>query len=538
MRFNLKAESKPVSLPDFHQRSAGVLLHITSLPGPFGSGDLGPEAFGFAEFLAAGRQRWWQMLPIVPIGAGNSPYSSISAFAGGWHLINPLGLVQDGWLEHREAQPIKTRRLDRVDYGIVLERRNALLRKAFARFHAQRRKPVNYEKFCQDQQAWLDDYALFCALKRRHNLANWTRWDSDLRRRQPAALKTAARELADEIEYERFVQYAFDRQWFACKQHCNRLGIALIGDLPFFVDHDSADVWANQELYRLDANGRPKLVSGCPPDYFSKTGQLWGHPQYRWERHVKTGFRWWIARFAQAFAYFDAVRIDHFLGFYRLWNIPGGAKNAIQGTWKKTPGDELLGALKKALGSLPIIAEDLGVVIPETLALRDKFGFPGLRVLQFAFEGDEKSLYDRPHRYPFYSVAYTGTHDNNTTVGWFKGLPRIVADRGKLKAGTTQTNIGPDGLTICERTLRYLGTNGRRIHEDFIKLLYRSAANLAIIPMQDFLALDEQSRMNFPSTSKGNWEWRLRPDAASDALASQLAEWTETFERAQSYRPE
>ena len=514
--------------PDLNQRTAGILLHPTSLPGPHGSGDLGPQAVRFAQFLAAVEHRWWQMLPIGPIGAGNSPYSSISAFAGGWHLINLWLLRVTDLLTASDVKPLRTTRPDKVHYPSVLRFRHARLRRAFEVFESRRDMRAEYQRFCNENRDWLDDYTLFRALKDAHNGAVWTTWERDLVARKASTLRSARRELRDEIEYEQFLQYIFDRQWFALKTAVNMLGISLIGDLPIFVCHDSCDVWANQSLYLLDKRGSPTVVSGVPPDYFSKTGQLWGHPLYDWKRHAKTGYRWWVARFSNILRRFDAIRIDHFLGFNRLWNVSAKAKTAMRGRWTKTPGDAIFAAVKLALGTLPIIAEDLGLLVPDAAALRDRWGFPGMRVLQFAFEGDAKARYDQPHRYPRHCVAYTGTHDNNTTVGWFESLPK----RG---------GRGPDGLTIRERALRYTGSTGstgKNIHEDFIHLLYASAANTAIIPMQDALGLNAKARMNFPSTVRGNWEWRMRPGAAPDRLAAHLRQLTETYERAGDYTPD
>ncbi len=508
-----------IEQPRLNQRTAGILLHPTSLPGPHGSGDLGLAACRFADFIAAADHRWWQMLPIGPIGAGNSPYSSVSAFAAGWHLINLDRLVEDKLLLSEDVEPLHSSRMDKVHYPSALRYRRQRLRRAFERFQGSRRKRTDYERFCETNRDWLDDYTLFRAFKGVYKNTAWTQWDRDIASRKAAALRAARRELREEIEYEQFLQYLFDRQWFALKRYCNRLGLSLIGDLPIFVSHDSCDVWANQSLYLLDKRGNPTVVSGVPPDYFSKTGQLWGHPLYRWKRHAKTGYAWWVARFANILGRFDVIRIDHFLGFNRLWNVSARAKTALRGVWTRTPGDEIFAAIKKALGSLPIIAEDLGLLVPDAAALRDRWGLPGMRVLQFAFDGDAKARYDQPHRYPCNSVAYTGTHDNNTTVGWFQSLPK----RG---------GKGPDGLTIRERALRYTGTGGKKIHEDFIRLLYASAANTAIIPMQDALGLNARARMNFPSTARGNWEWRMRPVAASDKLAAHLRELAESYERA------
>ena len=353
-----------IEQPSLNQRTAGILLHPTSLPGPHGSGDLGPEAIRFMQFLAATKHRWWQMLPIGPIGAGNSPYSSISAFAGGWHLINLDQLVRDRLLSPGDVDPLRTARADKVHYPSALRYRHERLCRAFQRFQHSHRRRAEYDRFCDENRDWLDDYTLFRALKDAHKGAVWTTWERDLLARKASALRSARRKLRDEIEYEQFLQYIFDRQWSALKKSVNALGISLVGDLPIFVCHDSCDVWANRSLYLLDKHGNPTVVSGVPPDYFSKTGQLWGHPLYDWKRHATTGYRWWVSRFSNILRRFDAVRIDHFLGFNRLWNVSAKAKTAMRGTWTKTPGDAIFAAVKEGLGTLPIIAEDLGLLIP------------------------------------------------------------------------------------------------------------------------------------------------------------------------------
>ena len=525
MKANRRTRKTPrAKRPELGQRCAGLLLHPTSLPGPHGSGDFGECAYRFADFVAAAGHRWWQMLPIGPIGGGNSPYSSISGLSGGRHLISLDGLVEDGLLSRDDVKPLRSPRVDKVYYGAALRYREQRLRAAFETFRGRRRGRADYERFLEANRGWLDDFTLFRALKHAHGQTPWPMWDRELASRKRAALRRAREELRERIEYEQFLQYVFDRQWFALKRYCNKLGIGLIGDMPIFVSHDSCDVWASQSLYQLDQRGRPTVVSGVPPDYFSSTGQLWGHPLYNWRRHARSGYAWWVERFGNMFRRFDALRIDHFLGFNRLWNVPARAKTAMRGTWTKTPGDEIFRAVKEGLGTLPIIAEDLGLLVPDAAALRDRWGFPGMRVLQFAFDGDDKARYDQPHRYPTNCVAYTGTHDNNTTTGWFQSLPR----RG---------GKGPDGLSTRERTLGYTGTSGKQIHLDFIRLVYGSAANTAIIPMQDALGLDARARMNFPSTPRGNWEWRMRPTAASPELARQLRSLAETYERTGDFTP-
>ena len=475
------------------RRACGVLLHPSSLPGPHGSGDLGPQAHAFARFLRDAGQTWWQMLPICPADAGGSPYSSDSAFAGDPLLINLDALIRDGLLTDADSRPGRGLRADRISFAAVARFRRARLARACDAF-LSRRLPVAFRRFCERNAHWLEDFALFRALKDAHGGRTWLQWPRAIRLRRSAALRDARQALAGAIDREQALQFLFDRQWHALRETCRALGVGLIGDLPIFVCHDSADVWAQRELYRLDAAGRPRVVSGVPPDYFSKTGQLWGHPLYDWRRHARDGFAWWIARFRTMFERFDAVRIDHFLGFNRCWAVPGRAKTAMRGVWTPSPGYELFAAVRAALGKPEIIAEDLGLLTPAAAALRDELGFPGIRLLQFAF-GDG-ARYDQPHNYPRRCVAYPGTHDNETAVGWFRNVSR---DRRR----------GRDGWTTRERALRYLPSEGREIHWDMIRALYASPSDTVIVPLQDVLGLDNRARMNTPATTKGNWRWRI-----------------------------
>lgn len=501
------------------RRSAGLLLHPTSLPGPHASGDAGRQARRFIDRLVAAGQSWWQMLPVGPIGPGNSPYSSPSALAGNPLLIDLRELVRDGLLSVDDIAAPRGLSQDRVRYTTMIPFRERCLRRAFDAF---RSRPARHqgplERFCELNRTWLEDWVLFAALWRAGRGRPWTTWPVELRTRRRAALLRAQRELRDECDFERFCQFLFDRQWQALRNYAHRRGIGLIGDIPIFVTHNSCDVWRRPELFRLDRRGLPTVVSGCPPDYFSRTGQLWGHPHYRWERHAAEGFSWWIERFRLAMRRFDAVRIDHFLGFYQVWQVPARARTAMHGRYVLTPGRELLLAVRRALGEIPIIAEDLGNVTPQARALRDEFGFPGMRVLQFAFDG--LSRYDQPHNHVRHAVVYTGTHDNDTTVGWFRALLRPPLNRR-----------GEDGLNTRQRVLRYLGTDGHQIHWDLIRLAYLSPANIAIVPLQDVLGLDTRARMNRPATVRGNWEWRLRPEAFTAAHARRLRELAETYER-------
>ena len=507
------------------ERAFGLLLHPTSLPGPHGSGDLGSAAYAFVDFLAAAGGRWWQMLPIVPPGPGNAPYSSYSAFAGSPLLISLELLARDGLLKPDDVKPSRGTRANRVAYGPVRKYRLSRLRKAFARFMDQspRRRRL-FDRFCAEQRDWLDEYALFTALKRAHGDQPWLRWPRALRLHDRAALRSARTELANDIAFEQFFQFQFDRQWTALRHYAQRQGVGLIGDIPIFVAYDSADVWAHRDLFQLDAAGRPRVVSGVPPDCFSRTGQLWGHPHYDWGQHRATRFAWWLARFRRVFTQFDAVRIDHFLGFHRVWQVSGRAKTAQRGRWVQAPGRKLFDAVQRRLGKLEIIAEDLGVVTPEAVALRDRFGFPGMRLLQFAFGGDE-AHYNEPDAYPRNCVVYPGTHDNDTTVGWFRTL-RSEARRKRRKSE----------LSTLERVLRYTGTDGREIHWDMIRLSLMSVANTAIIPVQDLLGLGSKARMNFPGTATGNWEWRLSPGALDESVVNRLREMATTYNRVRGRR--
>jgi 4-alpha-glucanotransferase len=487
---------------DFSRRSSGLLLHVTSLPGRHGSGDLGREAHGFVDFCAAAGQTWWQMLPVGPPGPhpGNSPYSSYSSVAGSPYLVSLGELGRENLLTPRELRPMREFDDANVNFAAVRAFREERLRAAHERFA----RPPAYDRFCREQRTWLEDFALFCALKDKHRGVPWSEWDPPLRSRQPSALADARKALAREIDYHRFVQFIFDRQWLALRRHARRRGVGLIGEVPIFVAHDSVDVWCSPELFLLDKAGRPTSVSGFPPDVFSKTGQRWGHPLYNWETHLESRFRWWVARFEGTFRLFDAARIDHFLGFSEYWSIPASSPTARKGQWVKAPGHELFSALRQALGEKPIIAEDLGRQTPDALALRDEFRFPGMRILHQAF-GKGGSDFNRPHRYVPTCVAYTGTHDNDTTVGWFR----------QLNAAQRRT------------VLDYAGGSPKSIHLDLIRSVMTSVANTAIFPVQDVLGLDNRARMNTPGTAEGNWGWRLRLASPTPMVSRELRHLTE-----------
>lgn len=504
-------------------RAAGVLLHPTSLPGPHGTGDLGPAARELVDFLAAAGCTWWQMLPVGPVDATGSPYSAASAFAGNPLLISLELLRDEGLLQRREVAARPAGRPDRLDFAAARAFRLPRLRRAFERFRAAGglRSPA-WAAFIRAESGWLGAYAAFCAQRAAERGRPWVRWGPPpgLRRRQARRSGRLERWL-EEVSFQLFLQYTFQRQWAALQRYAHARGVGLIGDIPIFVAHDSADVWANAELFDLLPDGRPRTVSGVPPDYFSRTGQLWGHPHYRWARHRATGFAWWLARFRRMFALFDAVRIDHFLGFNRVWAVPGRARTARHGRWVRTPGRALFAALRRRFGRLEVIAEDLGLLVPAAEALRRECGFSGMRLLQFAFGDDRDDRYHQPHTYPRACAVYPGTHDNETTAGWFARLAREHRRRRR-----------PGRLSAYRRVLRYTGTSGREIHWDFIRLALASPADTAIVPAQDLLGLDNAARMNTPATTAGNWRWRLRPGQLTPRIAQRFRDLVDAYGRA------
>lgn len=504
------------------QRCSGVLLHPTSLPGPFGCGDLGPVAHHFAKQLSDAGQRWWQMLPICPTSMGNSPYLSPSSFAGNPVLVSLDDLCERGLLSAADLRPTRGFTTRRVNFPATIRFRESRLRLAYERFaqRASRADRAALDEFRNTHGAWLDDHALFSAIKAQAPHVSWDRWDSDLRARKPAALDRARRDLADVIRYHEFVQFIFDRQWHALREHCRALGVGLIGDVPIYVGHDSADVWANQDAFLLDRAGRPKLVGGVPPDQFSKTGQLWGNPLYRWDALARRGYDWWVERFRITFERFDVVRLDHFIGFHNYYAIPGDAKTAEHGRWLAGPDAPLFEAIRKAIGDLPFIAEDLGKLTPGVLTLRDSFNLPGMKILQSAFGRGRADSTFLPHHYPRHCVVYTGTHDNDTVVGWFDGVRKRARSKDGEKARAE--------LAFA---LQYLDTDGREIHWDLIRAAWASIANLAVVPVQDLLGLDSSARMNFPGTSDDNWEWRYEAPALSERILQRLRALTETYGR-------
>jgi len=469
-------------------RAAGILLHPTSLPGRFGIGDLGPEAEHFLEWAAAAGQRLWQVLPTGPTAYLNSPYGSLSAFAGNPLLISPEELVEDGFLPASALKTLPGFPHDHVEFEAVIPWKEALLRQSWAHFqsHATPAARVGLETFrtSPQQTDWLPDFALFVALMRKHDSKHWNEWPADLAHRRAAALSAARRELADEIAFQEYVQFLFFRQWTRLKHHANELGIQIFGDIPIYVAFQCADVWAHQSLFALDADGNPLTVAGVPPDAFSDDGQRWGNPLYRWDRMAETDYAWWIARIGMSFRLADVVRIDHFRGFAGFWEVPAHHETALNGRWVTGPGLPVFEAIRKAYGDLAIVAEDLGVITEDVRELLTGTGFPGMKVLQFAF-GEIDSEY-LPHRHIPNSVVYTGTHDNDTTRGWFRSL------------GTAET----------ERVLAYIGGSSQTIEWDLIRAAYTSVADRVVVPLQDILGLGNQARLNMPGLAAGNWAWR------------------------------
>ena len=503
------------------ERASGILLHPTSFPGPFGAGDFGEEAHRFVDFLAASGQAFWQIMPLGPVGWGGSPYSCISAFAGNVNLVSPARLVSMGLLDHSDIEHPPAFGEAPSEQGHIAAYKRGLLEKAFHQFKGRvqgdQELRRDYERVLAGAAPWLEDYAFFAALKDRHEGASWWTWGAALAHREPGALAEARRELGDGIAAQRFYQYVFLRQWLDLKRHANAQGIRVIGDMPMFVALDSADVWARPHLWKLDAAGRPTVVAGVPPDAFSATGQLWGNPLYDWGRLRDEGFGWWIDRMRETLKLVDLVRLDHFRGFVACWEVPASHETAEHGAWVETPGRDLLLAMRQSLGGeLAVVAEDLGTLTRDVHQLRDEFGLPGMRVLQFAWGGDPHDTH-LPHEYTPGVVAYTGTHDNDTVVGWFRQRSAPGASDGERWQR--------------EHCLRYLGTDGREIHWDFIRAVQTSVAGLSIIPFQDILGLDSSARMNTPGRAEGNWTWRFAAGALTPELARRLRESTELYGR-------
>lgn len=483
-----------IAKPSLSRRASGVLLHPTSLPGARG-GTLGAEALAFVDFLADCGQSWWQMLPVCPPDEIGSPYASPSSFAGSPALIDTDILAVEGFLKKAELGQAKPK----------------ALRAAFTHFgrRGSREDKDDFEAFRASESWWLADHALFMALKDANHGRPWTQWDERLRRRDPARLAEARANVPEELRYHEFAQWLFARQWRGVRRHAAARGVALMGDAPIYVRHDSADCWANQELFFLDEAGAPTAVAGVPPDYFSADGQLWGNPLYRWERHQETGFAWWVSRLKACAERFDALRLDHFIGFRNYWEIPAGEKTAIKGRWVTAPGDELFETLRREVPALEIVAEDLGVATPAVIALRDQFKFPGMRLAQFSFGGEEK---DWPASWPEDCVGYTGTHDNDTTRGWWE-------DDGSLNAQRSAAQAEKERRAFR----RALGREPELPSWDMLSLVWRSPARTAIVPMPDLLNCGGEARMNRPGTAQDNWRWRMEPGQLTARLAGRLA---------------
>ena len=494
-------------------RSAGVLLHPTSLPSRYGIGDLGRSAYALVDFLERSGQTLWQVLPLGPTGYGDSPYQCFSAFAGNPLLISPDRLVDEGYLPSTAIQDVPDFPRERIDYGRVIDYKHTLYRRAFDHFREQATagQQADFEAFCDEHAAWLDDFALFMAVKNHfaeHEGGVWNRWPEEIAHRTPAAIEKWSARLDGEIRYQKFLQFLFFEQWLALKEYANERGIDIIGDVPIFVAFDSADVWANRHLFYLEEDGSPSVVAGVPPDYFSETGQRWGNPLYRWSRMSDTGYAWWARRLESVLAQVDRVRIDHFRGFEAYWEIPADEPTAVKGRWVKGPEADFFRAMRDALGDLPIIAEDLGVITPEVEQLRDQFDFPGMKVLQFAFGGERNSNF-LPHNFGRNSVVYPGTHDNETTWGWYRNATEAERDHVR----------------------RYIASSGDDIAWDLLRLAHASVSVMAVIPMQDLMDLGNQARMNHPGRESGNWQWRYTDNMLTDVIAYRLREITELYGR-------
>ena len=489
-------------------RKCGVLMPISSLPSRFGIGGFSKEAYDFVDFLAAGGQSLWQILPLGPTGYGDSPYQAFSAFAGNPYFISLDKLIEEGVLTEAECEGCDYGdNPEYINYEKIYNTRYKLLRMAFDRSDIVNKE--EYQSFVEENKEWLKDYAMYMAIKDSKDGIAWIEWDEDIRLRRPEAMERYARELENDINFYCYQQYLFATHWMELKAYANKKGVEIVGDIPIYVAFDSADTWANPELFQLDEENIPTGVAGCPPDAFSATGQLWGNPLYRWDYHAETGFAWWIRRLAYCFKIYDVVRIDHFRGFDEYWAIPYGDETAEFGRWEQGPGYALFDAVKKALGNRPIIAEDLGFLTPSVLKLVKKTGYPGMKILQFAFDPREESDY-LPHNYPSNSVVYTGTHDNDSVNGWISALNRKDLAFAKKYIGIKRTS------DICS---------------SLVRMALASVSDTAIIPLQDYLELGSEARINTPSTLGGNWEWRVKADACTPELSARMLELAQVFGR-------
>ncbi len=490
-------------------RRAGILLHPTSLPGRFGIGDLGPAAFRWVDALVHGKQTLWQVLPLGPTGYGDSPYQCFSAMAGNPYLVSPEQLLEDGLLEDADLAAAPSFPDGAVDFGPVIEFKLAILDTAWNRFKSGRSKLENeFDQFCKSHASWLEDYALFMALKAEHGGRAWVSWAQPLAQRESKALAAARERLADQVNAQRFRQFLFLRQWSAVRAYANERGVQIIGDVPIFVAHDCADVWAHRELFKLDAAGHPAVMAGVPPDYFSPLGQLWGNPIYRWDVHEKTGYAWWIERMHATFEVVDIVRLDHFRGFEAHYEVSATAATAEHGKWVKGPGASLFSAILKGVGELPILAEDLGLITPGVTALRDAFDLPGMKIMQFGFGGGAGHEF-LPHNFPKHCIAYTGSHDNEPARAWFAAAKEHEQHHAR----------------------RYLGCDDAGFTWALIRAAMASVSHTAIVQLQDVLELDETARMNLPGRPAGNWAWRFRWEQLEGWRLERMAEWADVYGR-------
>lgn len=503
-------------------RASGILLHPTCLPNSFGIGDFGPAAFAFVDFLKDAGQKMWQVLPLNPTGYGDSPFQCFSAYAGNHLLISLEKLQERGILERSDLRDQPDFPRDIVDFGSVIPWKAGVLAKAASRFltTAPGDERRTFDDFCRTNATWLQDFALFMACKQEQEGVAWNKWPDEIAQRTPGALSAAHDRLKEDMLTVQYWQFEFFRQWKEVQGYAHKAGIRIIGDLPIYVALDSADVWTNREYFLLSDNGQPLKIAGVPPDYFSATGQCWGNPIYHWDRIEQTGYRWWIERFRGALELYDAVRIDHFRGFEAYWEIPGDATTAVNGRWVKGPGMNFFAALDREFGQLPIIAENLGVITPEVESIRERFRFPGMAILQFAFGKDPQGPSFRPHNYSRELAAYTGTHDNDTTVGWWNS------------SGASDSTRTPEDV-VKERAFAssYLDLKTEQIHWVMMRTILASIADLAIIPLQDVLGLGTEARMNLPGTAKGNWCWRFRQGDLKPELAKRLREMVQLYDR-------
>lgn len=492
------------------ERASGILLHPTSFPGPFGIGDLGPQAHRWVEFLHGAGCGLWQVLPLGPTGYGDSPYQSFSSFAGNPYLISPEMLLEDGLLHSNDLVESPKFPADRVDFGNLIPWKVGVLDRSFIQFQHSDSKELQseFEEFRTENSFWLDDFCIFMAIKEACGGGSWVNWPKPLVQRESAAIEKAREKYSTAIHRQEFRQFIFNRQWKALREHANEKNILIIGDIPIFVAHDSAEVWAHPELFALDKDGNPTFIAGVPPDYFSKTGQLWGNPLYRWKVHQADGYHWWLNRLSAVLRLVDIVRLDHFRGFAAYWEVPFGEETAVNGRWVPGPGEDFFATIQKSLGDLPIIAEDLGVITPDVVAMRERFNLPGMRITQFAFTGDPKEPF-LPHNHEKNSVVYTGTHDNDTSRGWYERVPEEEKSFYR----------------------RYLNRNGSQVAWDFIRATWSSVAVFALAPMQDFLELDNKARMNYPGNPSGNWTWRMLDSAMSTELQEKIKELNFLYDR-------